>query len=465
MFGFGKKSGKSHISAVDSESFAAGVSSADAARLEAYLDALIAGRYKFHDFPDHPGLAAKMREALEAQARADEDSLARSVEVSVAVNETVVLGAEMNSIASQVNQRAQSMSAAVEELNVSIQNISANAASVSDETKHMRQGTAEGLHAARESTESMNVIAESVRKTTEKVGDLVAASREIRKVLDLISEIAGQTNLLALNATIEAARAGEAGKGFAVVAGEVKQLATQTAGATEEISGKIAALVEGTGVIETLMKQVGEAVSAGRGRIDHTARKVEEMSGLSEDIARRIDQVSGILAEQQQAVAEVAQGVDQVAILADGNVGQIKKLLDSIDVAGKVLVDLLARFPGKDIDNLTVTLAKSDHVIWKKRLASMLVDRETLNPNELADHKSCRLGKWYYSDASLPYRDLQAFKDLEDPHIRVHKHGIECARLYTEQRDVNGALAQAREVESASRGVLQHLETLRKAEI
>jgi methyl-accepting chemotaxis protein len=120
----------------------------------------------------------------------------------------------------------------------------------------------------------------------------------------LISDIAGQTNLLALNATIEAARAGEAGKGFAVVASEVKNLATQTAKATEEIGAQIAAMQAETG-------RTVDAIAA-------IARTIEELNANTGQVAAASEEQAAATQEIGRAVAEAAQGTQEASRSAVG---------------------------------------------------------------------------------------------------------------------------------------------------
>jgi methyl-accepting chemotaxis protein len=113
-----------------------------------------------------------------------------------------------------------------------------------------------------------------------------------------------------------------------------------------------------------------------------------------------------------------------------------------------------------DLENLTINLAKSDHVIWKKRLASMAAGRVQLDPNTLADHRNCRLGKWYYSDLANAYKGKPAYAAIEQHHIAVHKHGIDAVKKYN-ARDFDGALAEISEAEKSSVHVLDYLEKMK----
>ncbi len=143
------------------------------------------------------------------------------------------------------------------------------------------------------SAESARQAAAESKRTDESVEELANAAGRIGDVVRLIGDIAAQTNLLALNATIEAARAGDAGRGFAVVAGEVKNLAAQTARATEEIGGQIAAMQAAT---------QGSIVA------------IRAISGRIEDISTLAAQVACAVEQQGAATAEIASSVQRVAV-------------------------------------------------------------------------------------------------------------------------------------------------------
>jgi methyl-accepting chemotaxis protein len=180
-----------------------------------------------------------------------------------------------------------------------------NVQTVATATEELSKSTEEIGNRALRSSSIATKAAMDANQTNEAVQALVADAQEIGKVLSLIRQIAQQTNLLALNATIEAARAGEAGRGFAVVAGEVKTLAAQTGGATEEIETQIAKIRSvTTNVVEAIQKIVATI-----GEMNEIATEVasaaEHQRAATRDIARSAQQASISALEVIQMIATV----------------------------------------------------------------------------------------------------------------------------------------------------------------
>ena len=188
---------------------------------------------------------------------------------------------------------------------------SANVQSVASATEEMTSSVNE---ISRQVQESAKISGEAVRQAHEtdaRINELSQAAGRIGDVVKLITSVAEQTNLLALNATIEAARAGEAGRGFAVVASEVKQLASQTAKATEEIGTQIAGMQSATQDAVTSIKEIGQTI----GRISEIATTiasaVEEQGAATQEIGRNIQQAAQVTSQVATSISDVNEGAGE----------------------------------------------------------------------------------------------------------------------------------------------------------
>jgi methyl-accepting chemotaxis protein len=398
------------------------------------------------------GLAHKLQE----QASGDLDA---NVSLTINSNEAAIRSARMIAAARNTSDRTQVLASASTEMVASVKAISETSQAAADEAGAMRSIVEAGVSAVRRATTTMEGIAASVADASGKVTALSVASEEIGSIVGTIEAIARQTNLLALNATIEAARAGEYGKGFAVVATEVKNLSKQTSQATEDIKSRIDRLRSEMEQIVEAMSHGGVAVATGTREMSDLAAKIDEAGERTVVVSGKMDEIAGILSEQNAAIDEVSRGITGIAELAAQNVAEVTSLSEVIDNNQTQLGAQLQRLAQCSFPHKITRLAKADHVIWKKRLVDMSVGRANLRAEELSDHQSCRLGKWYYSDASAAFRQNADFRQLEAPHAAVHRHGKDAARLFAAGQ-FDKALAEIEAVESASVEVLRHLDAL-----
>jgi len=343
----------------------------------------------------------------------------------------------------------------------SVEEIARNAGAARGEAQSALDLAGQGREAADQAVSSMENIARAVEGAVTRVDALAQASTQIGDIVNQIEAIAKQTNLLALNATIEAARAGEAGKGFAVVAGEVKHLANQTAKATVDIRLRIEGLRDEMAAIVSSMQDGADAVQKGRAVIAESGSGMRQVNDQIHSVSGRINEISAILTQQSAASADVSEAVKVIAEMSSRNVKTIGDIIGSMDHLDPIIGNCVSELVKIEIKDLTIILAKSDHMIWRKKLGQMLVGKAKLNPNELADHHTCRLGKWYDGVTDADIKNNPAFRQLEEPHREVHAHGIEAARLY-QKGDLEGALTEVMKVGEASKGVMQRLGELQR---
>jgi len=250
---------------------------------------------------------------------------------------------------------------------------------------------------------STTQITQDTQQSCASVDELKNVTAGINDFVNIIKSISDQTNLLALNAAIEVARAGEQGRGFAVVADEVRTLAQRSAEASNEIS--------------SLIDKVNQ-----------------QMIGV----------ISGI-----EVVGDKSNTInDSTSAIAD-TAGQIVNL--SKKMYGVITQSTADAF---------LQTVKIDHVVWKFDVYRVMLGISDKPIQDFADHTMCRLGQWYYTgEGAQRYASHSAFKQIEQPHASVHRHGISAMKSHA-NGDLDSAVCELEQMEKASFEVVDKLGAL-----
>jgi methyl-accepting chemotaxis protein len=219
----------------------------------------------------------------------------------------------------QQSEAASSMAAAVEQMTVGVDHISKNAQDANSLSRRAGELSVEGARVVGSVVQEIQLISEAVNQSAGIIDDLGQQSEKISAIVNVIKEIADQTNLLALNAAIEAARAGESGRGFAVVADEVRKLAERTTKSTQEISGMIGAIQNGTKGAVTSMNSGVARVSSGVALATQAGTSIGEIEISARQVRDTVGEISSSLHEQSAASTEIAKNVERIAQMAEEN--------------------------------------------------------------------------------------------------------------------------------------------------
>jgi methyl-accepting chemotaxis protein len=236
---------------------------------------------------------------------------------------------ELNAVSGQLASNSEETSAQTATLSITAGEVSSNIQTVAAGTDEMAASIREIAQSSAEAVRVASSAVAEASRATETIGKLGASSIEIGNVLKVITSIAEQTNLLALNATIEAARAGEAGKGFAVVAEEVKQLAQETARATEDISHRVVAIQADTNAAVDAIARISQTIEDVNSYQTTIASAVEEQSATTGEISSSIAYAaagSSNIASDVNSVAQAATSSTQGITEAQRAAGELARL-------------------------------------------------------------------------------------------------------------------------------------------
>lgn len=281
--------------------------------------------------------------------------------LSSSSTELSVISRQISSGAEQTSEKSYAVSIAAEEMSTNMSSVAAAAEQASTNVNMVSTATEEmtaTISEIAQNTEKAAKITEKAvsetQNTSETVDKLGKAALEIGKVTESITEISEQTNLLALNATIEAARAGDAGKGFAVVANEIKELAKQTAGATDEIKQKIEGIQNSTDGTVKQIDQITTVINEVNDIVSIIATAVEEQSVTTRDIAGNVAQAALGIQEVTENVVqsstvstEIARdiaGVNEAAQEMSNGSSQVNLSAESLSQLAEQLKSMAERF-------------------------------------------------------------------------------------------------------------------------
>lgn len=273
---------------------------------------------------------------IEAERR-EKEMLGRVADSAASVasssSQLTAVSQQLTSSAEETASQANVVSAASEEVSKNIEVVATSAQELLSSIREIAKSASEAAKVAREAV----TVAQATNTTISQLGN---SSQEIGKVIKVITSIAQQTNLLALNATIEAARAGEAGKGFAVVANEVKELAKETARATEEIGRKIEAIQSDTDKAVGAIGEVSGIINQISDISNIIASAVEEQTATTNEIGRNVG-------EAARGANEIARNISGVATAAQNTSGgalDTQKAAESLSGTAGELQELVKRF-------------------------------------------------------------------------------------------------------------------------
>jgi methyl-accepting chemotaxis protein len=325
-----------------------------------------------------------------------------------------------------VAAQATTVATAGEEMSATSNDIAHNCLMASEGAQRASETARNGASVVDATVAIMNQIAEKVQESARTVESLGVRSDQIGAIIGTIEDIADQTNLLALNAAIEAARAGEQGRGFAVVADEVRALAERTTRATREIGVMIKAIqVETKGAVVAMELGVHQ-VETGTVEAAKSGEALRDILEQVNDVAMQVSQIATAAEQQTATTGEISGNMHQITAILHSTAQEAHTSATSTSKLNGHVEEMMtsfAKFKLNEDAQLTISKAKSAHMIFIGKIKSHLDGVATIDPDKLPTHLTCAFGKWYQTKGHDICGHFSHFREIDAPHARVHELG------------------------------------------
>lgn len=354
---------------------------------------------------------------------------------------------------------AQEIAADSERFFASSYDISRRTEDATEEATTADACTAKGRSEVLQVSQTMQEVASAVDETARKLDDLAKAAEQGGRILALTDGIARQADQLARSATMEAAAAGPADSNFTHIAHQVKRLAEVAASATEEIAKRVGALETGTGVILDAVACTNAAVSEGKRSVEQACGTMEEISQRVSVVAEKLAEITEFLHEQSKIAYSVAHCVDRVSVTTNESDTRLLAAADKLSSGNARFMQSAQALLHRDSPRSLCEIAKVEHVLLGKLVVDVLMGYCIWPSSEMQDHTRCQHSQWLATLVPPEVRSKPVFRQLEEPHARVHALAKKVLEAH-ENSDRVAALAALAELRDANADLFKALDDL-----